>query len=40
LLRGLFFEVRNLTEGDDGARPRLADLLVWAERDLLALAEC
>ncbi len=39
LVHGVFFEVRNLAEGGNGTRPRLADLLMRAELDLLALVE-
>ena len=39
LIRDVRFEVRYLTPGDNGKRPVLADLLIRAERDLLALAE-
>lgn len=39
LIRDVRTEVRLLTPGDNGRRPRLADLLIRAERDLLALAE-
>jgi hypothetical protein len=38
LLRGLFFEARNLTD-DGGTGPRLADRLIRVERDPLAPAE-
>jgi len=38
LIRDVRAEVRILTPGDNGARPRLNDLLIRAERDLLVLA--
>ncbi|MGB5834892.1 MAG: hypothetical protein WBG92_23305 [Thiohalocapsa sp.] len=38
LIRDVRAEVRYLTPGDNGQRPRVADLLIRAERDLLALA--